>query len=148
MSASGVRMTTRQIYAGWPAGGVDERRHSPGRARHPVLFLPPPCRSTTATVMLTHASWAPSSTDRQTVKPWTAQGGETAWFHVGERVTFMSKTGEGRGWGGEKRRLWPQEASDWSTRCSCWFSSRREMAAKLKVLYSATHPNGGQLALC
>lgn len=36
----------------------------------------------------THASWATSSTDK-TVKPWTER--ETAWFHVGERVTFMSK---------------------------------------------------------
>lgn len=109
-------MTTRQIYgshAAWAAlaegprdtsmsSGItirsDLRQPAGGDIRNGWLAMltcahggagrRPSCCVTAAIVTLLMLAGLRTSTDK-TVKPWTER--ETAWFHVGERVTFTFK---------------------------------------------------------
>lgn len=85
MSASGVRMTTRQIYGSGPARGEPERAP---RAPQRPLRTPPPLRGAAAAIviLLMLAGLRLAQTDSETM-----DRKRTAWFRVGERVTFLTR---------------------------------------------------------
>lgn len=78
MSASGVRMTTRQIYGSGPARGDAPRD---------LAAQEPPCAAAAAIAILLMLAGLRLQTDSETMD----RKGD-AWFRVGERVTFL--TGE------------------------------------------------------
>lgn len=85
MSASGVRMTTRQIYGSGPARRELERAP---RAPQRPLRTPPSPRGTAAAIviLLMLAGLRLAQTDSETMGR-----KRTAWFRVGERVTFLTR---------------------------------------------------------